>query len=133
MTEGIYYWTYRSHPHSNEDFMYDGILPYAPNSHLAHKLSEDLIETLEDEEQAIKHDLGVHMVMPINSLAAELYDVEDALDIDHDDIDMAMLKREVRKEITEEDILEVAERQERMERHEMGEDVEGVTDFDLDS
>lgn len=128
MTDGFYYWTYRSHPHSDEDFLYDGVLPYVPSSHVAHQMSDDIINEL--DEPAVQYDLGVHIVTPINKLVNEIYDVEDVQDLSFDDIDIDRLRTEARNEITEDDVLEVGERQEKMDRHQMGEDVDGVVDVD---
>lgn len=128
MTDGFYYWTYRSHPHSDEDFLYDGILPYVPNSHVAHQMSDDIINEL--DEPAVQYDLGVHIITPINKLIKDMYDVEDVQDVSFDDIDVDRLKTEARNDITEDDVLEVGERQEKMDRHQMGEDVDGVVDVD---
>ena len=126
MTDGFYYWTYRSHPHSNEDFLYDGVLPYVPNSHIAHQMSEEMIDEL--DEPAVQYDLGVHIILPINRLIKNMYDVENVQDISFDDIDVSSVKAEVRNEITEDDVLEVGKRQEKIDRHQMGEDVDGVLD-----
>lgn len=128
MPGGFYYWTYRSHPHSDEEFLYDGILPYVPNSHTAHKLSKDVINEL--DEPAVEYDLGVHMIIPINKLIREDYDVDDVSEFSLNSVDTEKLKGKVRDEINEEDVLEVGDRQERMDRHQMGEDVDGIIDIE---
>lgn len=130
MTDGFYYWTYRSHPHSNEDFLYDGILPYVPDSHVAHSMSKDIIGEIDDP--AVKHDLGVHLITPINKLIREEYGVDEIQEVKFNDIDRQNLIDTVRGEITDEDILEVGDRQEKMEKHQMGDDVEGVVEFNRD-
>lgn len=128
MTDGFYYWTYRSHPYSDEEFLYDGILPYAPNSHIAHQISDDIIGEL--NETAVQYDLGVHIITPVNELVKDMNDVEDIQSVSFDSIDIEKLESEARKEITKEDVLEVGDRQEDMNRHQSGEDVDSVVDID---
>lgn len=133
MTDGFYYWTYRSHPHSEEEFLYDGVLPYVPSSHVAHRMSKDIIESLGDEHAEVEYDLGVHMIVPINEIVKNMAGVENVEEVDQSNIDNSKLKSKARSEITEEDVLSVGERQERMDRHQMGEDVDGIFTLDRDS
>lgn len=131
----VYYWTYRDHPQSpNENFLYDGIIfvpeiiPNGNSDDYAHRQSKEIISNIADSDQSVKHDLGIHLISPIDKLVREKYDIEEITD--QSQIDEERMKQEARNEISEQDILDVADRQERFELHDMGEDVDGIIGFE---
>lgn len=127
---GYYYWAYRDHPHSNQDFSYEGIV-YARNDHTANSQVNTLLEDIEEDNKNIEFDLGVQIVMPIDEIIEQEYAVEDASDLDPTEYSDRNLQRLAREHLTEEDILEVANRQERIDREQMGEDVDGIISLEF--
>lgn len=122
---GYYYYTYEAHPESTFSFRYDGII-YAQTDHTAHEQAKYSLQDTEDYE----YDIGVFIVMPIDSLVSSRFDTDDVEEYSAEEIysDNKLLNA-CRAEVTESTLREVGSRQKKMD--EGGEDIISV-DVEID-
>lgn len=134
--EGYYFITSRGHPHSNENFSYINKVIYVQSSHQAYTFIKGYMEDVNDPA-VNEFDYSVDITKAINTLVADLFDIETMEELRA--LDIEEVKKAVQKHrrsepiITESDLLEVGERQEKIDKHEMGEDVDGVISVDKES
>lgn len=134
--EGYYFITSRSHPHSSEDFSYINEVIYVQSSHRAYTFLRGYMEDI-DDPAVNEYDYSVDITKAINPLVADLFDIETMEELR--ELDVKQVKKAVQKHrrsepiITESDLLEVGERQEDIDKHKMGEDVDSVISVDKDS
>lgn len=130
--EGYYYILYRSHPHSDEDFSYIDRFDYMESSHQAYVHLKNQKKHIDDPAVS-EYDLGVGLTIPVNHLVQEMFDVETLEELRQLERGEVVDKLESKRPIvSEKDVLEVADRQEKIERSQMGEDVDGVVSVDSD-
>jgi hypothetical protein len=130
--EGYYHIVYRNHPHSDEDFSYIDTFDYMESSHQAHVHLKNQKERIDDPAVS-EYDLGVGLTIPVNHLVQKMFNVETLEELRQLDrrevVDKLRSKRPI---VSERDFLDVADRKERIERSQMGEDVNGIVSVDLD-
>lgn len=126
----LYYYTYEAHPDSPlEEFRYDGLL-FAMSDHHAHSQTKDMIAEIDAPE--VENDLGVHLITPVGSIAREFYHLDDEDLMDVVDTTNSRLLKKARESVSEANIREVGDRQEKADLVEMGEEVEGMLTIDAD-
>lgn len=115
---GFYFITYRSHPYSNESFSYINSITYAQSSHHAHSYLKQKIRDIPDN--AVSYDLGVGICVPLNTLIQEEFDVSTLENIDSLDTQDVQERLEKHKPfVSKDDIIEVANRQEKIDTQQM--------------